>query len=198
MGLGPPYTARDEGRQGAGVPPEAVLGGLPWGAGPVHPSPPHLAVVFLRCPPKSHSRGFAMGAGAVHPPPPHLAVVFLRCPPKSRSRGSAVGCWSCALPTAPAHCGFSPVAKFAGWANVPGAASPALPALAVSDVTLGTESEKNCPWFLSVPAGKRRLGSSGGRGDACQRGSSQAPSSLPARRLRAASHGGSAEPSFGV
>lgn len=48
----------------------------------------------------------------------------------------------------------------------PGAAIPAgsaLPGLAVTDVTLGMESEKNCPWFLSAAPGKRRLGSSGAR-----------------------------------
>lgn len=35
-------------------------------------------------------------------------------------------------------------------------------ALAVSDVTPGKGSEKNCAWFLSVPAGEQRLRGSGG------------------------------------
>lgn len=107
--------------------------------------------------------GHPEGLGRV--PPPREPWMRGGGDPKSCVRGSAVGYWGCAPPTAPARCGFSPVSEFARWANVPGAATPAksaLPAPAVSDVTLGMGSEKNCPWFLSVPTEKRRLGSSGG------------------------------------
>lgn len=47
-GLGPPYNAGDDGRgPGDRGPPETELGGLPWGAGAVHPSLPRLTVGFL-------------------------------------------------------------------------------------------------------------------------------------------------------
>lgn len=80
----------------------------------------------------------------------------------------------------PSPCALSLVSEFSGWATVPAGS-----AVAVSDVTPGTGSEKNCPWILSAPAGTRRLGGSGGRRRGVPAGRQPGPlgpaGSLPAR-----------------
>lgn len=67
-----------------------------------------------------------------------------------------------------------------------------LPGPAVSDVTLGMESEKNCLWFLSAPPAKAAAGEQ--RGHAARRETARTqpgpPCPLPVPSLHSASHVG--------